>query len=40
MKFNIIYTDPPWTFKTYSDKGKVKSAERHYKILSIEDIKI
>jgi len=21
-KYNIIYADPPWNFKTYSDKGK------------------
>ena len=24
-KYNIIYADPPWKFKTYSDKGKGKS---------------
>ena len=23
-KYNIIYADPPWTFKTYSEKGKEK----------------
>ena len=39
MKFNIIYADPPWSFKTYSNKGKGKSAERYYNTLSIEDIK-
>lgn len=38
-KYNIIYADPPWTFKTYSDKGKEqKSAECHYKCMTIEDI--
>lgn len=37
-KYNIIYADPPWTFKTYSEKGKVKSAERHYKCMSMDDI--
>ena len=21
-KHGVIYADPPWTFKTYSDKGK------------------
>ena len=37
--YNIIYADPPWTFKTYSDKGKEqKSAECHYKCMTIEDI--
>ena len=39
MKFNIIYADPPWSYKTYSNKGKGRSAENHYKTLSIEDIK-
>jgi len=34
-KYNIIYADPPWVFKTYSDKGKTKSAENHY---ACEDI--
>ena len=29
-KYSIIYADPPWTFKTYSQKGKDKSAEQHY----------
>ena len=38
-KYNIIYADPPWTFKTYSDKGKEKkSAEVHYKCMTINDI--
>lgn len=33
-KYDIIYADPPWTFKTYSEKGKEKkSAECHYKRL-------
>ena len=37
-KFQIIYADPPWTFKTYSKKGKGRSAERHYDCLSLEEI--
>jgi N6-adenosine-specific RNA methylase IME4 len=38
-KYNIIYADPPWTFKTYSEKGKEKkSPELHYDCMSIEDI--
>lgn len=37
-KFGIIYCDPPWTFKTYSSKGKGKSAEKHYDCMSLEDI--
>lgn len=38
-KYNIIYADPPWTFKTYSEKGKEKkSPENHYSCMKIEDI--
>ena len=37
-KYNIIYADPPWTFKTYSDKGKGRSAENHYPCMNIGDI--
>ena len=38
-KYRIIYADPPWTFKTYSDKGKEKkSAAAHYELMSKEDI--
>jgi N6-adenosine-specific RNA methylase IME4 len=38
-KYDIIYADPPWTFKTYSEKGKEKkSAELHYDCMTIEDI--
>ena len=37
-KYGVIYADPPWLFKTRSDKGKDKSPERHYPVLSIADI--
>lgn len=38
-KYDIIYADPPWTFKTYSQKGKEKkSAELHYDCMTLEDI--
>ena len=38
-RYNIIYADPPWTFKTYSKKGKEKkSAECHYNCMNINDI--
>jgi N6-adenosine-specific RNA methylase IME4 len=38
-KFGVIYADPPWTFDTYSDKGKSRSAENHYACMSITEIK-
>jgi N6-adenosine-specific RNA methylase IME4 len=34
----VILADPPWSFKTYSDKGLGKSAENHYSTMSIDDI--
>lgn len=37
-KFNIIYADPPWSYKTYSSKGKGRSAESHYSTMSIDEI--
>ena len=37
-KYNIIYADPAWHFKTYSDKGNKRSAVRHYNCLDINDI--
>jgi len=38
-KYNIIYADPAWSFKTYSNKGMSKSAEKYYSCMNIEDIK-
>lgn len=37
-KYSVIYADPPWSFKTYSDKGKGRSAESHYPTMRKEDI--
>ncbi len=37
-KYNLIYADPPWSFKTYSDKGKGRSAERHYPCMGKKEI--
>jgi N6-adenosine-specific RNA methylase IME4 len=39
-KYNIIYADPPWTYKVWSGKGKEKkSAENHYDCMTDKDIK-
>ena len=35
-KYDIIYADPPWNFKTWSDKGKTKSPK--YDLMNIKDI--
>lgn len=37
-KYNIIYADPPWSYRTYSKKGKGRSAESHYPTMRLEDI--
>ena len=38
-KYSVIYADPPWSFATYSQKGKGRSAEAHYDCLTIPEIK-
>jgi N6-adenosine-specific RNA methylase IME4 len=37
--YGVIYSDPPWTFQTWSQKGKGKSAEQHYHCMTLDDIK-
>jgi N6-adenosine-specific RNA methylase IME4 len=37
--YRVILADPPWTFATYSRKGKGRSAEAHYDCMSLADIK-
>lgn len=37
-KYQIIYADPPWQYKTWSEKGKGRCAERHYQTMKKEDI--
>jgi N6-adenosine-specific RNA methylase IME4 len=39
LRFATILIDPPWAFKVYSDKGKGRSAERHYNTMTLEAIK-
>jgi N6-adenosine-specific RNA methylase IME4 len=36
--YKVIYADPPWTFATYSDRGKGRSAEAHYDCMSVKEI--
>ena len=38
-RYGVIYADPPWTFSTYSRKGKGSSAEAYYDCMSLEEIK-
>ena len=48
MKYGAILIDPPWSFRSWSDKGKNRApdamvrqkglSERHYKTMSLQDI--
>lgn len=37
-KYKIIYADPPWQYRVYSQKGHGRSAENHYHTMNIKDI--
>jgi N6-adenosine-specific RNA methylase IME4 len=36
--YRLIYADPPWTFATYSRKGKGRSAEAYYDCMPLAEI--
>ncbi len=38
-KYNIIYADPPWTFKNYNNDKSTSNADHHYKCMSLKVIK-
>lgn len=37
-KYDVILADVPWKFETYSEKGKDRSPEKYYNVLSISEI--
>jgi len=37
-KYKVIYADPPWTFKSYSNKGDGRNPNQHYDCMSFNDI--
>ncbi|TVQ34630.1 MAG: DNA methyltransferase [Geminicoccaceae bacterium] len=37
--YRVIYADPPWSFATYSARGKGRTADAHYDTLDLEGIK-
>ncbi len=37
--YRVIYADPPWSFATFSHKGKGRSAEAHYDCMGLDEIK-
>ncbi len=38
-RFRTVYADPPWSFQTWSGRGKGRSAENHYRTSPLDDIK-
>jgi N6-adenosine-specific RNA methylase IME4 len=39
MKYQAILADPPWNFKTFSKKGRGRSADAWYDVLTLEEIR-
>lgn len=37
--YSVILADPAWSFSTRSPKGKDKSPEKHYRCMTLEEIK-
>lgn len=37
-KYGLILADPPWNYETWSERGKGKSADRHYSCMSLAEI--
>jgi len=37
-KYQIVYADPPWSYRTWSKKGADRSAESHYPTMDLQDI--
>lgn len=36
--YSLLMVDPPWSFKTFSQKGWGKSAQRHYACMTLAEI--
>jgi len=37
-KYKVIYADPPWYFKSYSQKGEGRNATKHYNCMEWLDL--
>jgi N6-adenosine-specific RNA methylase IME4 len=37
--YDLVVIDPPWPFKTWSQAGQDKSASKHYRVMTLADIK-
>jgi len=38
-KYNVIYADPPWTYKVWSKSGEGRTASSHYDVMDLNAIK-
>jgi len=36
--YGLIMADPPWRFELFSEKGEEKSAQAHYRTMTLDDI--
>lgn len=39
MSYTTGLFDPPWAWKSWSDKGKGRAAEKHYPVMTLERLK-
>jgi N6-adenosine-specific RNA methylase IME4 len=37
--YGVVYADPPWQLKTWSDRGKGRAAEAYYDTMTVDAIK-
>ncbi len=37
--YDLIMADPPWRFELYSEKGEEKSAQSHYRTMTLDEIR-
>ncbi len=38
-QYGVIYADPPWQYKMYSEAGHEKSPQAHYECMSLDELK-
>lgn len=38
-KYDIVYADPPWDYRVWSDKGKGRSPDKHYQTQGLDYLK-
>ncbi len=39
QRYRVVYADPPWTFATYSAKGRGRCADAHYDVMGLDGLK-